>query len=136
MLSKKQIIEIFKFGIVGCSGLVIDFAVTYFLKENVGLNQYLANILGFSFAVINNYLINRFWTFNGKNAKVSYQILRFLAISLIGLCLNTAFIFLLQLMSCPFYVAKLIAIVLVFAWNYTTNALITFKKTNESSGHT
>ena len=129
---KKRVIEIFKFGLVGCSGLVIDFSVTYFFKENMEVNRYVANIMGFSLAVVNNYMVNRFWTFKGKDAKVPYQAVRFLLVSLIGLGLNTLCIYLLQLMGCRFYPAKAIAIVLVFIWNYSTNALITFKKTDES----
>ena len=128
-LFKKKIIQLFKFGMVGLSGLLIDFSVTYFFKEHLHFNPYLANILGFCFAVVNNYLINRAWTFKSKEQAIIQQFGKFLLIAMIGLGLNTLCIYLLQQqLHLPFYLAKLIAIVIVFAWNYTINATLTFSK--------
>lgn len=128
-LSKKKIIQLFKFGMVGLSGLVIDFSITYFFKEHLHFDPYLANALGFGFAVVNNYFINRIWTFKNKEKAIMQQFAKFLLIALIGLGLNTLCIYMLhQQLHLPFYVAKLMAIVLVFAWNYTINATLTFSK--------
>lgn len=128
-LFKKKIIQLFKFGMVGLSGLLIDFSVTYFFKEQLHFNPYLANTLGFSFAVVNNYLINRAWTFKSKEQAIIKQFGKFLLIAMIGLGLNTLCIYLLQQqLHLPFYLAKLIAIIIVFAWNYTINATLTFSK--------
>ncbi|WEK17780.1 MAG: GtrA family protein [Candidatus Pedobacter colombiensis] len=128
-LSKEKLIQLIKFGIVGCSGLVIDFAITYFFKEYVGLNRFIANALGFSAAVTNNYFIHRFWTFKSDERQIAKQFLKFLIVSVIGLGINTLCIYTIQQWTyLSFYVAKFIAILLVFMWNYTLNALVTFKK--------
>ncbi|TKC63575.1 GtrA family protein [Pedobacter hiemivivus] len=127
--SKSKVTQLIKFGIVGCSGLVIDFAITYFFKEYLGLNRFIANALGFGAAVTNNYFIHRFWTFKNNEKRVAQQFLKFLMVSIIGLGLNTLCIYTIQQWGhLSFYVAKFIAIVLVFIWNYTVNAQITFKK--------
>jgi putative flippase GtrA len=127
--SKSKVTQLIKFGIVGCSGLVIDFAITYFFKEYVGLNRFIANALGFGAAVTNNYFIHRFWTFKNNEKRIAQQFLKFLMVSIIGLGLNTLCIYTIQQWGhLSFYVAKFIAIVLVFIWNYTINAQITFKK--------
>lgn len=129
LFSKSRVTELIKFGIVGCSGLIIDFAITYFFKEYVGLNRFIANALGFAVAVTNNYFIHRFWTFKNNERRIAQQFLKFLLVSAIGLGLNTLCIYTLQEFGhLSFYAAKFIAIVLVFIWNYTINAQITFKK--------
>ena len=127
--SKAKIMQLIRFGVVGCSGLVIDFAITYFFKEHVGVNRFVANTLGFGAAVVNNYLINRFWTFKNSERQIAKQFLKFLMVSVIGLGINTLCIYTFQQWNhLSFYVAKFIAIVLVFMWNYTINAYVTFKK--------
>lgn len=128
-LFKRKIIQLFKFGIVGLSGLVIDFSITYFFKEQLHFDPYLANAFGFSFAVVNNYFLNKIWTFKNKEKAIVQQFAKFLLVAIIGLALNTFCIYLLhQQLHVPFYISKLIAIVLVFAWNYTINATLTFNK--------
>jgi putative flippase GtrA len=129
LFSKQRIIELVKFGMVGCSGLVIDFAITYFFKDYIRINKFAANTLGFSVAVANNYLINRFWTFKSSNERMGPQFLKFILVSIIGLAINTVCIYAMQQWGqLSFYPAKFFAIAIVFSWNYTINAFITFKK--------
>ena len=126
-----SLLKLFKFGIVGFSGMIIDFGITYLCKEKLKINKYVANILGFSFAVVNNYLLNRIWTFNSVNANWQPEFIRFLFFSLTGLVVNTLLIFLLNgKMKINFYLSKAIAIVCVFFWNYTLNAVFNFKTRN------
>lgn len=121
---------IFKFGIVGLIGLILDFSVTWFCKEKLRFNKFLANGLGFCIAVINNYLLNRIWTFTSNNPKITNQFLLFLMVSLTGLLLNTFIIYLLHnKIHLNFYLSKVIAIALVFIWNFTLNSLFTFNCT-------
>jgi Predicted membrane protein len=128
-LFKRKIVQLFKFGIVGLSGLMIDFSITYFFKEQLHFDPYLANAIGFSFAVVNNYFINKIWTFKNKEKAIIQQFAKFLLVAVIGLALNTLCIYLLhQQLHILFYVSKFMAIVLVFVWNYTINATLTFNK--------
>ncbi len=48
-----------KFAVVGFSGMVIDFAVTWLFKERLKANKYIANSVGFIAAATNNYILNR-----------------------------------------------------------------------------
>lgn len=117
-----------KFGLVGCTGIVIDFCITWLCKEEVHLNKYLSNSLGFSFAVVNNYILNRYFTFKQKGAAVTIQFFKFLSIALIGLALSNVLLFLIQKNTAiNFYLGKAIVIGIVFFWNYTANSLYTFK---------
>lgn len=120
--------KVIKFGLVGCSGLLIDFSATYYLKEKADINKYLANAMGFICAVLSNFFFNKYWTFNSAgNQKTSIQFLFFLLISIVGLCINTGIIIILvKKLHARFYFSKLIAVFVVFLWNFLMNNYFTF----------
>ncbi len=120
-------LKFLKFGLVGFSGIVVDFAITYILKEKLKVHKYISNTLGFTSATVSNYLLNRYWTFNnGKAAEIS-QFGKFLGIALLGLVLNNLIIYLLNdRLKLNFYFSKLLAIGLVAIWNFFGNYLYTF----------
>jgi putative flippase GtrA len=123
-----DLIKFFKFGLVGFSGLVIDFSITWICKEKLSLNKYLSNSFGFLFGVVNNYFLNKYFTFHNNDNHVATQFLCFLIISIIGFLLNTSFLYLLQKNTkINFYVCKAIVTIIVFFWNFTANSLYTFK---------
>jgi putative flippase GtrA len=123
-----EIYRLLKFGIVGSMGMLIDFGITWLLKEKLHWNRYAANGTGFSAAVLFNFTLNRIWTFRGASGPVETQLALFVLISLIGLGLNTAIVYLGTRKKVPFYLAKLIAVFIVFIWNYTANSYLTFRK--------
>ncbi|MCZ4225172.1 GtrA family protein [Pedobacter rhodius] len=120
--------RIIKFGLTGLLGMAIDFGATWLCKEKIKINKYVSNAIGFSLAVTNNYLINRVWTFQSKNEHWGAEFIKFLAVSLFGLALNTAIIYFFhhRKNGVNFYVAKFFAIILVFIWNFLANMLFTF----------
>lgn len=123
-----------KFGITGMSGLTVDFALTWLFKDGLQLNKFIANAIGFTAAVISNYLINRNWTFRDRKARAGLQFTAFFTVSLIGLLLNTAVIYLLDnLLQLNFYLSKGIAIFIVFFWNFSANYFFVFK--NRDGNH-
>lgn len=131
MLSEKlrpDFIEKFlKFGVVGFSGIFVDFGITYFLKEKLRVHKYVANSLGFIMATISNYLLNRYWTFNTGQSAQFLQFGKFFGIAMIGLILNNLLIYLLNdKLKFNFYVSKAFAIAIVSVWNFFGNYLYTF----------
>ncbi len=122
------IIKMFKFGLVGCLGMMIDFGTTWLCKEKLKWNKYIANCCGFTLAVISNYSINRQWTFTSSNPLWLKEFIIFVVVSLIGLLLNTTFLYFFhQKKEKNFYQAKLLAILMVFIWNFLANNFFTFK---------
>ncbi len=119
--------RIFKFGVVGLSGMVIDFSVTWLIKEKLKLNKYLANSVGFSLAVVSNYLLNRNWTFEQISESSLNQFTKFLLVSLAGLAINNlCMILLVKHTKFNFYLLKIMVVALVFFWNYFINLAFTF----------
>ncbi len=120
--------KIVRFGIAGAIGMVIDFGTTWVCRKKLKWNKYLANTTGFTLAAINNYIINRFWTFASSNPNWQAEFSKFLLFSLAGLALNNLLVFLLHgRLKMNFYVSKLIATICVFAWNFSTNYFFNFK---------
>ncbi len=120
--------HILKFGIVGLSGMCLDFATTWICKEKFGLNKFLSNSIGFSLAVINNFLLNTYWTFNSTAHSSREQLFIFIVISIVGLCINNSLLYmLLRFVNNHFYLLKLLVIGLVFFWNYSINYFVTFR---------
>jgi putative flippase GtrA len=121
------VIKFLKFGMVGLSGLIIDFGFTYFFKEIVKVQKYVANALGFTIAASSNYLFNRIWTFQSNNPEIAIEYIEFLFISMIGLAINTLFLWILvSRFKYNFYLSKLFAIGIVTLWNFFMNLYFTF----------
>lgn len=123
-------IKILLFALVGSLGLLTDFCLTWLLRDKLSINQYLANAIGFSVAAIQNFVLNRTWTFGDRSQAEGYrQLLLFLLISLIGLIINTKILkWFIGQNEKYFYLYKLIAVVIVFIWNFVMNNLLTFSK--------
>lgn len=117
-----------KFGIVGFSGVFVDFGMTWLLKDKLGINKYWANSTGFMLAVVSNYILNRIWTFESHDPNVAWQFLQFVLISLVGLAINNGIIYLLteKQWKTNFYLAKIVATGVVTFWNFGANVLFTF----------
>ena len=121
------IVKFFKFGVVGVSGVVVDFGITWICKEQLKLNQYVANSTGFMFAVLSNYFLNRWWTFHSQDPAIVMQFGKFLLVALVGLALNNAIIYFLnERNKMKFYTAKLVATGVVMLWNFGANYTFTF----------
>lgn len=121
-------VRFFRFGIVGLTGIVIDFSITWLFKERLKVNKFVANGAGFVTAVSNNYILNRIWTFNNNNPHILQQFMLFFLISIVGLGLNTAVLYFLhEKKKQHFYLSKIIAIAIVFCWNFAANTLLTFR---------
>ena len=116
-----------RFGLVGFSGVFVDFGVTYLGKEFLKIQKFIANALGFIIAASSNYVLNRIWTFESTNPEVMVEYTQFMLISIVGLAINTAVIYWLnEKIKWNFYFAKIFAIGTATLWNFFANAYITF----------
>lgn len=116
---------IFRFGAVGAVGTILDYTILNFTHLVLGVNLFPALTLGFLAGAINNYLMNSFWSF--EQALSWQKLFRFLSIALVGLVFNNSIVYLLsELSDWNYNLAKLVAIVVVFGWNYFANRRWTF----------
>jgi putative flippase GtrA len=127
ILTREVACKFAKFGVVGFSGVLVDFGFTYIFKEKLKVQKYVANAIGFTIAASTNYYLNRIWTFHSNNPEIALEYGKFLLISLIGLVINTIVLWLLvSKVKFNFYFAKLLAIGVVTIWNFVINLNYTF----------
>lgn len=116
-----------KFAVVGGSGVIVDFSITYLLKEKAEINRYIANSIGFIIAATTNYFLNRWWTFQSHDPRVGQEYFTFIGIAIIGLLINNAMLYLFhEKAKIHFYLSKLMAIGIVTIWNFIMNYIFTF----------
>ncbi len=121
-------VQFVQFGVVGFGGMILDFFVTWLCKEKFIINKYISNTLGFCIAVSNNFLLNRYWTFNDLAQNVGVQFSKFAVVSVMGLIINNLLVYLfLKYGKRNFYLTKFLVICIVFFWNYLLNLFFTFK---------
>ncbi|MFA6702781.1 MAG: GtrA family protein [Dysgonamonadaceae bacterium] len=121
--------KLLKFGIVGISGMLIDFSITWICKDRLRINKYIANTIGFLLSATSNYILNRIWTFQSHNKQITREYVSFLFISLIGLGLNNLVIYILHgKFNLNFYKSKIVATGIVVIWNFSANYFFTFNQ--------
>jgi len=121
------LLKFLKFCLVGASGVVVDFGLTYVCKEWLRLNKYVSNSIGFLCAASSNYLLNRWWTFESTNPDVSIEYFSFIGVSLVGLIINNLVIWWIhEKGGVNFYIAKIGGIVAATFWNFFANYTFTF----------
>jgi putative flippase GtrA len=132
----REIKRFMKFGVVGTSGFLIDFAVLNLLLFGVGLPPWLANACSFVVAVTNTFTWNRLWTFpESRRRPVSRQMGQFFLVNLVGLGINQlAFLgshaLIWQHLLVPalaWNLAKATASAIALFWNFSANRLWTWR---------
>jgi len=140
----KETRRFFKFAFVGALGSVTDFSLLNFLVEVVGLVPLIANGFSFSAAVLQNFILNRWWTYpESRIHNTRQQMAKFALVSLVGLGINQFVFGFSDEFLRPYWVdwlssaelgftlsynsAKLFAIGVVLFWNFAANRLWTFK---------
>ena len=127
IIDKLLISKFLKFGIVGCSGMIIDLGITYLCKEILRINKFISNGIGFILAATSNYFLNRIWTFNSQSEEIGVQYIQFMIVSTIGLAINSlSLYFFNEKLKWTFYLSKLVAIGITTIWNFFGNLLFTF----------
>ena len=82
--------QITKFAVVGIINTTIDFSIFLFLLYQLELSLLAANTIAYSVAVVNSFLLNRYWTFSqtSKHGDPRRQFLLFLGFNIVGLGLS------------------------------------------------
>lgn len=127
LLTQATLFKFLKFCVVGVTGTVVDFGLTWICKEKFKTPKFVANAIGFVVAATSNYFLNRWWTWGSTNSQVGVEYTKFFAVSLIGLGLNTLILYILhEKMKVNFWVSKVFATGVVMIWNFLANNFFTF----------
>jgi putative flippase GtrA len=77
-------LQLIRFGLVGGVGFIVNLAVYSLFVHPVGVDYRAASVVAWLVAVINNFVLNRHWTFDARAGRAHFQALRFLAVSLVA----------------------------------------------------
>ncbi|NMM62916.1 GtrA family protein [Clostridium sp. P21] len=79
-----------RFSLVGISNTLIDFIVFTIFQSLVGVSYTLSQVLGYSFGVINSFIFNKKWTFQGgkSNKKVYHELFQFIIVNVLSLSIT------------------------------------------------
>jgi putative flippase GtrA len=142
--NRKEIKRFVKFASVGALGSITDFAILNILIQVFGTSLVVANACSFTAAVIQNFTLNRLWTFpESRDRRKRKQLTQFALVSMIGLAINQV-VFLsihhwlddywINLVGNPdlgftisYNFAKLFAIGVVLFWNFFANRFWTYR---------
>lgn len=134
-----------KFATVGAAGAVTHFTIFNILLQLLRFSTYVANSFGFIAAVLQNFVLNRTWTFSEKRGqKAGSQLAQFTVVSVLGLVINMAVLATVRYLFAPFWgqlfaakpqvaaiigdnFALAVAIGVVMFWNFAVNRLWTFR---------
>jgi len=81
-------LQLLKFCIVGASGYVVNLIVYYALIHWLGAQYLVASVIAFLVAWLNNFALNRQWTFPKVGSSPVKQAAKYMIVSVIGLVVN------------------------------------------------
>jgi putative flippase GtrA len=120
-------LQLFKFGLVGASGYVVNLAVFAILSEFLDIHHLVAAVGAFCVAITNNFLLNRHWTFDAGDGHAGFQAMRFFTVSTGALLVNLAVLeALVSTTTLGDLSSQAIAVAVAMPLNFLGNKLWTF----------
>ncbi|HTX32947.1 MAG TPA: GtrA family protein [Solirubrobacteraceae bacterium] len=76
-------LQLVRFGAVGATGYIVNLAVFALCVHLVGIDYRVSAVIAWVVSVLNNFWLNRHWTFGAKETHPAGQAARFFAVSLV-----------------------------------------------------
>ncbi len=119
--------QLVRFCVVGASGYAVNLAVFSLLVHGLGAHHTLAALGAFAVAWTNNFVLNKFWTFQQHGLSAARQGARYLAVSLVALGANLLLLEALVRTGTAEVPAQAIAIAAVMPVNFLLNRRWSFR---------
>lgn len=149
LLKSDTFTQLIKYGIVGGIGFIIDFGVFWLLNNYMKvsylfapqiseltnfqlstetINTSISHIISSILAIINNFILNSYFTFKVTDSKIK-RFLSFFSIAIVGLVISTMLLsFFIQVLQLSDLLAKLISVGIVAILQFGFNKFLTFKE--------
>lgn len=110
--------ELYKYFVVGVSGVLLDIGSLYALKECLDIKPTLAIVLNQALLLVYIFILNKFWTFRNKSI-ARPQVLRFACLACANYAFSILWMFLFtETFSFDYIIVRLANIALATAWNF------------------
>ncbi|MDL2235013.1 GtrA family protein [Christensenellaceae bacterium OttesenSCG-928-L17] len=80
--------QFLQFNIVGILNTAVDFAVYTLLTELLHVVYIPAKIISYACGILNSYILNSSWTFKKERRRTKREVLLFIAVNLVTLCVS------------------------------------------------
>jgi putative flippase GtrA len=125
-----------RYVLVGILGTSVDLGSLYLLVQLSGITPHQSWLfpvfvtVAFMLAVVNNYILNRIWTFQSQTTQISAEFMRFFVVSLAGLLFTQVLMWLFISLGIWYLLAKALTSLSIMVWNFALNKLWTFRTTD------
>lgn len=117
--------EIIRFLLIGLTAAMLDVSILNFTKLLLGFSLVWSVSTGYIVGVITSYLLNSKHTFRSGRSTIKF--IKFVAVNLLGLLYTNLVVIGFYSVGVHYNLAKVVAIVVVFCWNYLTYKYWVFK---------
>lgn len=123
--TRKLLIQIFKFGIVGVIATIIDWFVFYLANDIFKIHYAISAILSFTVSVIYNYTASVKWVFDVNKEKDSKKnFILFIVLSIVGLILTLIIMSIgVDILKINAMLMKIISTAIVMVFNFITRKM-------------
>lgn len=122
--------HIIRFSAVGVANTFIDFLIFTMFHELFRWSYIASQILGYSFGILNSFILNKKWTFNdvNSNKKTLHELIEFVVVNLITLTTTLIVMNLLvKHLSLNVYLSKIIVTMAAQVTNFLAYKLWVFE---------
>ncbi len=119
--------QLLRFCVVGASGYLVNLLVFSLLVHVAEWHYIVAAVGAFAVAWTNNFVLNKFWTFQRHELSAVQQGARYLTVSLVALGLNLIVLEVLVSAGSPEVTSQAIAIAVVMPVNFLLNRRWSFR---------
>lgn len=130
--------NLLKYALVGGCCATLDIALFYFLYDLFHLNLFVSISIAFLLATIINYVASIIFIFDSciRFERRITEFLVILIVSVTGLVFNWSIIYaLISIFNLNIILSKIVAVLFVFGWNYTSRQFYVFNKLDKNSLH-
>jgi putative flippase GtrA len=128
-------LQLVRFGLVGGIGFVVNLAVYALFVHPLGVNYHVAAIAAWIVAVLNNFVLNRHWTFDASDGQAHAEAMRFIVVSLVAFGVSQLLLtILVEAAGLEKVPAQALAVAGSMPFNFVGNKLWTFRREADGDG--
>lgn len=128
ILSNKQLMQFISYVFVGGVATIVEWGMFLLFNSGIRLEYLRSTALAFIYSTLANWILGRVLTFRGEKSGYA-DIIGVFIVSALGLLFNLLLMKLfVDIIGLIPFLSKVLATIIVFAWNYLTRKLIIYRK--------
>lgn len=128
--TKNGMIQFFRYAFVGGIATIVDWGIQFFVTS-AGVHYLLVAILAFCAGLVCNFLLSKLFVFQAEKTSMHLpsEFISYGIIGIIGLGLTMVIMyFITEKLAVNFMISKMIATVIVLAWNFLARKFFIYQK--------